>query len=188
MSIIDIAGKKFNRLTVLHKHDSKMNNEIAWVCKCDCGNIKILRSSKIRNNEIKSCGCYIRELTKSRTKSKSKCWKGYEGISGTLWQRIKYSAKRRKINFSIKIEDAWELLCNQKFKCAISGLDIEISSENVKATGSTASLDRKDSSKGYIDGNIQWVHRQINIMKMDLDEDKFIEFCRIVVNHNAKKE
>ena len=37
-----------------------------------------------------------------------------------------------------------------------------------------------DSTKGYIVGNIQWVHKDINIMKNDLDLDSFIYYCRLV--------
>ena len=47
----------------------------------------------------------------------------------------------------------------------------------------TASLDRIDSSKGYIQGNIQWVHKRINQMKWDSEENDFINWCKLVANH-----
>lgn len=37
------------------------------------------------------------------------------------------------------------------------------------------SLDRVDSSKGYIRGNIQWVTKRINWMKGDLSMEEFLE-------------
>ena len=37
----------------------------------------------------------------------------------------------------------------------------------------TASLDRVDSSKGYIKNNIRWVHRLVNQIKWDLKERQF---------------
>jgi hypothetical protein len=48
----------------------------------------------------------------------------------------------------------------------------------------TASLDRIDSSKGYVEGNVQWVHKRINIMKNDLSDSEFIEWCRVVSKNN----
>ena len=45
----------------------------------------------------------------------------------------------------------------------------------------TASLDRIDSKLGYTSNNIQWVHKDLNYMKSDLDQSVFIEWCRKVV-------
>ena len=44
----------------------------------------------------------------------------------------------------------------------------------------TASLDRIDSSKGYIKGNVQWVHKEFNKMKLDLLDKEFIDICKLV--------
>ena len=44
----------------------------------------------------------------------------------------------------------------------------------------TASLDRIDSSKGYILGNIQLVHRDVNRIKSDFEQDYFIKICKLI--------
>jgi hypothetical protein len=66
-------------------------------------------------------------------------------------------------------------------------LPIEASITNTKNRGRvwTASVDRIDSSKDYVEGNVQWLHKDINRMKWDLDTDKFIELCKLVANKNA---
>ena len=46
----------------------------------------------------------------------------------------------------------------------------------------TASLDRIDNSKGYEVGNIQWVHKEINMMRGPLPIDRFIELCGFVAD------
>ena len=51
----------------------------------------------------------------------------------------------------------------------------------------TASLDRIDSKLGYILGNIQWVHKQINEMKMDLAEVDFLRWVKIIAEYHALK-
>ena len=48
----------------------------------------------------------------------------------------------------------------------------------------TASLDRIDSLKGYTEDNVQWVHKHINFMKGSLSENKFIEYCKLIVKNN----
>lgn len=45
----------------------------------------------------------------------------------------------------------------------------------------TASLDRIDSSKGYIPGNVQWVHKDVNKMKLALSEKRLLELCTLIV-------
>ena len=56
--------------------------------------------------------------------------------------------------------------------CALSGLRID------KESGS---IDRIDSSLGYVEGNIQWVHKDVNKMKNNLSEDRMLELCRAIV-------
>lgn len=41
----------------------------------------------------------------------------------------------------------------------------------------TASLDRKDSLKGYTIDNIQWLHKDVNQMKRNYSEEYFINTC-----------
>ena len=68
------------------------------------------------------------------------------------------------------------------FKCAISGLDIYLpKSDNKKWT---ATLDRIDSTKGYIENNVQWLHKDINTMKWAFTQDQFLNYCRIIVENN----
>lgn len=57
----DLTGKKFGRLTALeYSGDGK------WLCKCDCGNNKIVRSSHLTSGHTKSCGCYKSDLARKR--------------------------------------------------------------------------------------------------------------------------
>ena len=57
-NLIDLTGQKFNKLTVLYKDTNrKSNNGSYWICQCDCGNIKSIKSSSLRRGEIQSCGC-----------------------------------------------------------------------------------------------------------------------------------
>jgi hypothetical protein len=79
---------------------------------------------------------------------------------------------------SLTIEQAWELYQKQEGKCALSGLPIFFPATNKGEF--TASLDRIDSSKGYIEGNVQWVHKDINIMKNKFPQDYFIKICKLV--------
>ena len=100
----------------------------------------------------------------------------------TAFNRIKSSAVRRNIPFDISIRFLWELFLQQHQNCSLTGEPLKF---DVRVKHQTASLDRIDSSKGYIVGNVQWVHKDINNMKQSLSQAQFIEWCKKVVNGNA---
>ena len=52
----DLSGKKFGKWTVLEKSDVR-NGIIYWLCRCDCGTIKEVRTSILLNGQSQSCGC-----------------------------------------------------------------------------------------------------------------------------------
>lgn len=62
--MIDLTGQKFNRFTVI-KYDDTRNPYPSpyWICKCECGNLKSVRSDHLRKGEIQSCGCLQKEVS-----------------------------------------------------------------------------------------------------------------------------
>lgn len=81
----------------------------------------------------------------------------------------------RKIEFNLTIEYLWNLYITQNRKCAITGNELPNILE--------ASLDRIDSSKGYIEGNVQWVTVQANKCKHILSMSELYEFAKKVLDH-----
>ena len=53
--LINLAGKKFGKLTVLRRADGP--GAPRWVCRCECGNPKTVRGNHLRSGAITSCGC-----------------------------------------------------------------------------------------------------------------------------------
>ena len=63
--LIDLTNQKFGRLTVLYKDNNRKSNcGSYWICQCDCGKIKSIKSSSLRRGEIQSCGCLRNERSK----------------------------------------------------------------------------------------------------------------------------
>jgi len=121
------------------------------------------------------------------TKRKGYCnghWGGYKEIPLSYWSQVISNAKKRNTLVSISIEDGWELFLKQNRKCSLSGHLIEFLSR--KQT--TASLDRIDSSKGYIKGNVQWLHKDVNNLKSNWIQKDFIEMCKIISKFQNEKE
>lgn len=97
----------------------------------------------------------------------------------------KHNAKRRKIIFSITLKYLNSLFKKQDGKCALSGLDLTFKDKDIEKT---ASIDRIDSSRGYVKGNVQWVHKHVNFMKHQLNQDRFIELCKLIAERSRKNE
>ena len=56
MKRIDLTGQRFGRLTVI-QYDHAEHDGAHWLCKCDCGNEKVIAGYLLRNGATKSCGC-----------------------------------------------------------------------------------------------------------------------------------
>lgn len=54
--IIDMAGQRFGKLTVLHYSHSERGKR-KYLCKCDCGKAKIVAGADMRKGHTRSCGC-----------------------------------------------------------------------------------------------------------------------------------
>ena len=52
----------------------------------------------------------------------------------------------------------------------------------------SASLDRIDNTKGYVAGNVQWLHKDINWMKGRFTQPRFLALCRAVALHRGLDE
>ena len=88
-------------------------------------------------------------------------WKGYGDMGASYWHSLRISAGKRDLPFEVTMKYLWEIYLKQERKCIFTGLNIAFD----RGSRGTASLDRIDSSKGYIVGNVQWVHKDINKIK-----------------------
>ena len=136
------------------------------------------------------CGCEQAYTRKDHAKQSSiadwqckKCVAEAKGFSKNkpVGNKTRLFNKFSKMANSRKIE--WNLTEKQMFsnyigKCALTNWDISINHANC-----TASLDRIDSNKGYIIGNVQWVHTIVNMSKNKYGQDTFISMCKAVARN-----
>lgn len=126
------------------------------------------------------------EDVEQRVIRRSKAWKGCGNLSGDKYRTYRQGAEKRGLDFDVSVEYLWELFVSQEGKCALTGLELTLDARpgSLNKNGfqrSDASLDRIDNTKGYIDGNLHWVHKDINRMKSDFTLELFIEYCYLIV-------
>lgn len=87
-----MQGKKYNRLTPIEIKYRK-NSRNYWLCRCDCGNYKIVQESNIKSGAVKSCGCLKAEAQKGNKNSNYK-----HGLQKTKAYRAWANMKQRCFN------------------------------------------------------------------------------------------
>lgn len=148
-----------------------------WYKPCpSCGNLQ----DYLRRNYAEE-SLRLNKLCKScSNKLTDNCHRGlYNDIRLSWFNKFKSSAEIRNLEFKITVEYLWEIFKDQDFKCALTGWPIGWSETGVLHT---ASIDRIDSSLGYIEGNIQLLHKDVNMMKQQYSQEYFIEMCNAVAD------
>ena len=109
-------------------------------------------------------------------------------ISGTYLTYLRRKAKDRGLIWGVSPEYLWKIFLKQNRKCALSGVELIFSmkidkNNNVDRTNHTASLDRIDNNLPYIEGNVQWTHKIVNVMRRQFSVDEYIYWCSLVFKH-----
>jgi len=62
---IDLLKGEFNSWTVLSRSGSDKRGNVTWLCRCVCGEERVVESSCLRRNVSKSCGCQSKRRARS---------------------------------------------------------------------------------------------------------------------------
>lgn len=179
----DVTGRTYGQYTVLgktrvHFYPSGSSHHI-WLVRCSCGNEVETQAQKVT---LAKFGC--RECNKKiHLKTDSPHWKGGLYVSHYFLAKVKKGAERlsRTLPVEVGIDYLDSLWAAQNGRCAYTNIELIIGGNGEETT---ASLDRIDSSVGYIEGNVQFVHKDINRMKWTLSDGQFRKMCRLVTEND----
>ena len=62
----DLRDQVFTKLTPIGVFD-KINSRARWLCKCECGNTKLVSVSNLLNGHTRSCGCLKQTNDQNKT-------------------------------------------------------------------------------------------------------------------------
>ena len=96
--------------------------------------------------------------------------------------------KQRRHEVTVTLQDLKRIWDEQNGICPLTGWEMDLPATS-KWTGllckpDSASLDRIDSSQGYIVENVRWVSLMANLARRQWDDSTVIEFAKAVVGHS----
>ena len=169
---LDIKNKKFGKLLVLEKTDSRNSGGcVKWKCKCDCGKISYHAGTHLFNGYTTSCGC--NRQVKDHQKS---------GI-GVIFQDYKHSAKIRKLEFSITLSEFSEIIIKN---CVYCGSAPSVRKRHFDCT--VNGIDRMNNALGYTLINCLSACYMCNMSKSDLSEEEFKKWIQRLIKFNQENK
>ena len=104
-------------------------------------------------------------------------------LKSKICSLLSNSRHNKKWDYDLSLEFAMELYDKQEGKCALSGESLELTGD--RYLSNMISIDRIDSSRGYLEDNVQFVCVKYNMMKAHASMEDFVEMCNRIVEYNS---
>lgn len=177
------VGQRFGARVVLAIEGAVKGYQM-WSVRCDCGDVRTVSAIGLVKGRYYGCrDCQRRDQISHR----SRCWRGGCHIPMTEFNRWRRSAVKRDLEWAVSVSYLDTLIETQNWTCSLTGEKLSFNHGYNNSLGGNASLDRIDSGRGYLPGNVRFVTKAVNFAKQALTDADFVELCDRVVNHARSK-
>ena len=133
----DISGRRYGKLVAIGKAPSR-NGRTRWLCKCDCGNEKVVTKEALKAGKVKSCGC-LRAIAPGQL---------YRDLSGLKFGRLTALEPTEKRDSKGSV--FWRCKC----EC---GAETEVSADCLTSGNTISCGCRKQETQGNIQKTLTFV-------------------------------
>lgn len=182
-NIKNLNGHQFGRLTVVSFNSSDGKGNVKWDCKCICGNTTICTRRSLEGSHSKSCGCLKKEkikITQELTKLPP-----FVASANALYSSYLRSAKSRNYDFNLSKEYFLNITQQNCYYCGEPPKN-KFKRKDYNGSYIYNGIDRKDNSKGYIEGNCLPCCFTCNKAKNTISYDEFILWIQKLINFHKQ--
>lgn len=216
MKKIEIApGTIINNWSFVGDTSERRFNSVVgiWKCLC-CGSLEqVVNASVIREKSTKCVACghagrkippHLLSLDRKRRnhipftideaekykqyrkETKAKSQLSIKGRAGVLFRHARKRAKHCGFDFNLNVE--WVQQKLEVGVCEATGVlfDFGPPTDGQSYNWFAPSIDRVDSSKGYVMGNVRMTTWRYNSSKNSMSDKEFYEFCTMVYMNKIK--
>lgn len=168
---LKLENIRLGKLTVIKRIGVNKHKRALWLCKCDCGKDKIVRTIIIKRGKVTSCGC--ERMIHNRHNNRK-----FAIIKNLYNKTVRKRNKKWLKNDCISLE-SFEIL--SFLNCYYCGTipSQKVGDRSFNPNGKSNEfifvngIDRINSDFGYIDGNVRSCCTKCNIAKNALNDEEF---------------
>lgn len=200
MKKAEVIGEIYGNLTVIASEQDRVlksgKKASQWLCECSCGKEITVLLSWLRSKRWPKLSCGCQNYLNPR-KVKDPKLSSYKALYNRYWQ----TAKRRKIDFSISLEEAIKLFSGNCFYCGIEAKQFfnvyktkgGVVKTKTSSLGDNASIymngiDRIDSNEGYKNINVVSCCTICNFAKNALSTESFLNWLDRISKYQGYKK
>ena len=147
---LKLAGERFGQLKVIKRIRNRTGHS-EWLCRCDCGNEKVILGTNLRRGATRSCGCLRSEIGRKRFTTHGLRKHPLYRTWGNMKSRCYNKRNRDYKNYGgrgVKMSKSWRASFEQFYK------------DMGERPSNHHSIDRKNNEEGYNKSNCRWATKK----------------------------